>query len=156
MRVAGDSEITRWWVDEATPTTYPILTSQPLEDPLFEQSDRLRGIHETIWWQVLIDTKSATNHHTPVKVWTDLNYELSVECEKRLILSERAGSGFTDPITYKTRKFTYHMYVPGMLQANDNTQTGRSLRRLAVTHDRSEGAAAGEWRLVNAGSYFRA
>jgi len=156
MRVVGNSEITPWWADETTPTTYPQLTSEPLEDPLFQQSDRLRGIHATIWWQVLIDAKSGRNHDTPVKVWTDLNEELSVECEKRLILSERAGSGFTDPITYRTRKFTYHMYVPGMLQVNDETQTGRPLRRLAVSHDAPDRAAAGEWRLVTPGSYYRA
>lgn len=157
MRVAGDSEIPRWWPDEGTPTAFPKLTSKPLRDPLFEQqSDRLTGIHVTIWWQVLTDAKNGWNHHNPAKVWTDLNRELSLECEKRLILSERPGAGWTDPITYQTRKFTYHMYVPGMLQVNDKTQTGRPLRRLAVTHDAPDKAAADEWRLVTAESYYEA
>lgn len=144
---ASPSNVT-WEGSASEHPVYPELTSAPLTHPMIDGNSRLTEIHVTIWWQVQIDNRSHYSHGTPTQVWTDMDYILSVECEKRLLFSEAGLAGFPAPVEYRTRNYTHALYVPGMLQVNNKTAKGRPLRRLAVTHEPPRRPPTDPWHIV--------
>jgi hypothetical protein len=116
---------------------------------MFENSDRLKRVSDSIWWQVLIEDKYARNRGGVALKWVDLDHTLAMECEKRLMQFEQDSSTRLDAITYCFRNKNYDLIIPGMMQINKKTQRKRPLRRIAVTHDAGGAQAPDAWEVVN-------
>jgi hypothetical protein len=127
---------------------YPALITPALTSQLFENSERVRGVTNTIWWQVLVDQKQKKSRGGNAQEWVDLDYTLSVECEKRLMLFEEDNTTLPEPVVYRTRNYEYNIFVPGLMQVNKNTNKRRPVRRLAVTHDSEPVEPGKDWAVV--------
>jgi hypothetical protein len=133
---------------QASGIAYPQLIGSPLTDQLFQESGRLRNVTDTIWWQVLVDPKQKRIRGGNAQECVDLDANLAVECEKRLMLIEQGSTTSPDPVTYVTRKYVYNIFVPGLFQFNQDTMKRRPVRRLAVTHASDETLPGSGWSVV--------